>query len=196
MNINIEGKVVVITGASSGLGETTARLLSSQGATVVLGARRVDRITSLAKELSGASGKALAIGTDVTDFDQVKRLADTAVATYGRIDVMLNNAGLMPHSPLERLKIDDWNRTIDVNIKGVLYGIAAALPHMKLQKWGGPVEVIRQGDVVRIPAGVKHWHGATATTSMTHTAIVEPQGGKTVDWMEQVSSSQYHGPQP
>jgi NADP-dependent 3-hydroxy acid dehydrogenase YdfG len=141
MNINIEGKVVVITGASSGLGEATARLLSSQGATVVLGARRVDRITSLAKELSGASGKAIAIGTDVTDFDQVKRLADTAVATYGRIDVMLNNAGLMPHSPLERLKIDDWNRTIDVNIKGVLYGIAAALPHMKLQKSGHIISV-------------------------------------------------------
>ena len=141
MNNNIEGKVVVITGASSGLGEASARLLSSQGATVVLGARRVDRITSLAKELSGASGKALAIGTDVTDFDQVKRLADTAVATYGRIDVMLNNAGLMPHSPLERLKIDDWNRTIDVNIKGVLYGIAAALPHMKLQKSGHIISV-------------------------------------------------------
>jgi len=141
MNNNIEGKVVVITGASSGLGEATARLLSSQGATVVLGARRVDRITSLAKELSCASGKALAIGIDVTDFDQVKRLADTAVATYGRIDVMLNNAGMMPHSPLERLKIDDWNRTIDVNIKGVLYGIAAALPHMKLQKSGHIISV-------------------------------------------------------
>src|SRR3974390_2815862 len=141
MSINIEGKVVVITGASSGLGEATARLLSSQGATVVLGARRVDRITSLAKELGGASGKALAIGTDVTDFNQVRRLADTAVATYGRIDVMLNNAGLMPHSPLERLKIDDWNQTIDVNIKGVLYGIAAALPHMKLQKSGHIISV-------------------------------------------------------
>jgi NADP-dependent 3-hydroxy acid dehydrogenase YdfG len=141
MSNNIDGKVVVITGASSGLGEATARLLSSQGAMVVLGARRVDRITSLAEELSGTSGKALAIGTDVTDFDQVKRLADTAVATYGRIDVMLNNAGLMPHSPLERLKIDDWNQTIDVNIKGVLYGIAAALPHMKLQKSGHIISV-------------------------------------------------------
>jgi 4-carboxymuconolactone decarboxylase len=65
-----------------------------------------------------------------------------------------------------------------------------------VQQWGGPVEVIRHGDVVRIPAGVKHWHGGTATTSMTHTAIVEPLGGKTVDWMEQVSSDQYRGPQP
>jgi NADP-dependent 3-hydroxy acid dehydrogenase YdfG len=141
MSKNIEGKIVVITGASSGLGEAAARLLSSQGATVVLGARRVNRIASLAKELNDAGGKALAIETDVTDFGQVKRLVDTAVETYGRIDVMLNNAGLMPHSPLERLKIDDWNRTIDVNIKGVLYGIAAALPHMKQQKAGQIINV-------------------------------------------------------
>jgi NADP-dependent 3-hydroxy acid dehydrogenase YdfG len=140
-NTNIEGKVVVITGASSGLGEAAARLLSAKGATVVLGARRVDRITAIANELTGEGGKALAIGTDVTDFDQVKKLADTAVETYGRVDVMLNNAGLMPHSPLERLKIDDWNRTIDVNIKGVLYGIAAALRHMKQQKAGHIINV-------------------------------------------------------
>jgi NADP-dependent 3-hydroxy acid dehydrogenase YdfG len=141
MNNNIEGKVVVITGASSGLGEATARLLSAQGASVVLGARRVDRIQSLADELTRSGGKALAIPTDVTDYDQVKRLVDAAVQTYGRIDVMINNAGLMPHSPLERLKIDDWNRMIDVNIKGVLYGIAAALPHMKQQKSGHIINV-------------------------------------------------------
>ena len=123
MSKNIEGKVVVITGASSGLGEATARHLSAQGATVVLGARRADRIQSLADELTSSGGKALAIPTDVTHYDQVKRLVDAAVQTFGRIDVMINNAGLMPHSPLERLKIDDWNRTIDVNIKGVLYGM-------------------------------------------------------------------------
>jgi NADP-dependent 3-hydroxy acid dehydrogenase YdfG len=128
MSNNIEGKVVVITGASSGLGEATARLLSAQGASVVLGARRVNRIQSLADELTVRGGKALAIPTDVTHYDQVKKLVDAAVQTYGRVDVMLNNAGLMPHSPLERLKIDEWDRMIDVNIKGVLYGIAAALP--------------------------------------------------------------------
>src|SRR3954453_5960711 len=131
MSNNIEGKVVVITGASSGLGEATARHLAAQGASVVLGARRAGRLQSLAEELTGRGGKALAIATDVTDFDQVKRLVDAAVQAYGRIDVIINNAGLMPSSPLERLKIDDWNRTIDVNIKGVLYGIAAALPYMK-----------------------------------------------------------------
>jgi len=138
---NIKGKVVVITGASSGLGAATARLLSAEGANVVLGARRVDRIQSLADELNAKGGKAIAIATDVTDHDQVKNLVDAAVQKFGRIDVMINNAGLMPHSPLERLKIDDWNRTIDVNIKGVLYGIAAALPHMKQQKAGHIINV-------------------------------------------------------
>jgi len=107
MSKGIEGKAVVITGASSGLGEATARLLSSEGASVVLGARRLDRIESLAKELTGRGGKAVAVRTDVTDHEQVRLLVDTAVQAYGRIDVMLNNAGLMPHSPLERLKIDD-----------------------------------------------------------------------------------------
>jgi NADP-dependent 3-hydroxy acid dehydrogenase YdfG len=141
MSNNIEGKVVVITGASSGNGEATARHLSAQGASVVLGARRAERIQSLAKELTGRGGKALAVTTDVTRYEQVKRLVDTAVQSYGRIDVMLNNAGLMPHSPLERLKIDDWNRTIDVNLKGVLYGIAAALPTMKQQKSGHFINV-------------------------------------------------------
>jgi NADP-dependent 3-hydroxy acid dehydrogenase YdfG len=141
MSKNIDGKVVVITGASSGLGEATARHLASQGASVVLGARREDRIRSLAGELTSKGGKALAIATDVTDREQVKRLVDTAVKTYGRVDVMINNAGLMPQSPLERLKIDDWDRMIDVNIKGVLYGIAAALPAMKQQKSGHIINV-------------------------------------------------------
>lgn len=155
MSNNIEGKVVVITGASSGLGEATARLLSAQGATVVLGARRIDRLQSLADELNGSGGKALAITTDVTDYDQVKKLVDAAVETYGRVDVIINNAGLMPSSPLERLKIDDWNRMIDVNIKGVLYGIAAALPYMKEQKAGHIINVSSvAGHKVRAGAAV------------------------------------------
>jgi NADP-dependent 3-hydroxy acid dehydrogenase YdfG len=141
MSNNIAGKVVIITGASSGLGEAAARLLSAQGATVLLGARRSDRIQSLAHELTTKGGKALAVTTDVTHYDQVKRLVDAAVETYGRVDVIINNAGLMPSSPIERLKIDDWDRMIDVNIKGVLYGIAAALPHMKQQKSGHIINV-------------------------------------------------------
>ncbi len=141
MSNNIAGKIVVITGASSGLGEATARLLSRQGASVVLGARRVERLRSLADELTGRGGKALAVPTDVTDRDQVKRLVNSGVQAYGRIDVMINNAGLMPQAPLERLKVDEWDRMIDVNIKGVLYGIAAALPHMKQQKAGHIINV-------------------------------------------------------
>jgi NADP-dependent 3-hydroxy acid dehydrogenase YdfG len=120
MSNNIEEKVVVITGASSGLGEATARLLSAQGASIVLGARRVDRLKSLAHELTATGGKAIAVATDVTDVDQVKRLVDEAHGAFGRVDVMMNNAGLMPHSPLDRLKVEDWDRMIDVNIKGVL----------------------------------------------------------------------------
>jgi len=137
----IQGKIVVITGASSGLGEATARLLSAQGASVVLGARRKDRIEALAEELTAKGGKAIAIATDVTQRAQLQKLVDAAVQTYGRIDVMINNAGLMPQSPLDRLKIDDWDRMIDVNIKGVLYGIAAALPQMQRQKAGHIINV-------------------------------------------------------
>jgi len=138
---NIAGKVVVITGASSGLGEATARYLAERGAAVVLGARRAERLQALVDEITGAGGKASAVVTDVMDPVQVQALVDAAVDTHGRVDVILNNAGVMPHSPLERRKIDDWNRTIDINIKGVLYGIAAALPHMQRQKAGHIINV-------------------------------------------------------
>ncbi|HEY9214000.1 MAG TPA: SDR family oxidoreductase [Ancylobacter sp.] len=139
MSNNITGKVVVIVGASSGLGEATARHLAAEGAKLVLGARRLNRLQALAAEL-GLPNDA-AVETDVTDAEQVKRLVDAAVAAHGRIDVILNNAGLMPHSPLERGKIGDWDRMIDVNLKGVLYGIAAALPHMTKQKSGHIINV-------------------------------------------------------
>jgi NADP-dependent 3-hydroxy acid dehydrogenase YdfG len=138
---NVAGKVVVITGASSGLGEAAARRLSAEGATVVLGARREDRLQSLVDELTAAGGQARAQATDVTDRAQVKALVDAAADAYGRIDVLLNNAGIMPRALLERLDIDDWDRTIDVNIKGVLYGIAAALPYMKERKSGQIINV-------------------------------------------------------
>jgi NADP-dependent 3-hydroxy acid dehydrogenase YdfG len=121
--------------------EASARLLCSQGARVVLGARRKERIHALADELIRGGGKAIAVTTDVTDRDQVKKLADAAAQSYGRIDVMINNAGLMPQALLEQLQIDEWDRMIDVNIKGVLYGIAAALPHMKEQKAGHFINV-------------------------------------------------------
>jgi NADP-dependent 3-hydroxy acid dehydrogenase YdfG len=139
MTENIKDKVVVITGASSGLGEAAARLLAREGARLMLGARRLDRLEALAGELS--LGKDTIMQTDVTDVGQVRRLVDHAVKIHGRVDVIINNAGLMPHSPLERGKIEDWDRMIDVNIKGVLYGIAAVLPHMKTQKSGHIINV-------------------------------------------------------
>ncbi len=139
MTQNIENKVVVITGASSGLGAATARHLAAQGAKLVLGARRIDRLLALAAELKLGAGAAVA--TDVTDAAQGKALVDSAGAAHGRIDVILNNPGLMPHSPLERVKIADWDRMIDVNLRGVLYGIAAALPHMTRQKSGHVINV-------------------------------------------------------
>lgn len=139
MTQGIEGKVVVITGASSGLGEAAVRRLARDGAKLVLGARRLDRLQALAKEFS--LGQDAVVQTDVTEVDQVKRLVNRAVEKHGRIDVLINNAGLMPHSPLERGKVEDWDRMIDVNIKGVLYGIAAALPYMKAQKSGHIINV-------------------------------------------------------
>ena len=166
---SIGGRVVVITGASSGLGEATARHLAACGASVVLGARRADRLTSLAGELSAAGGKALALETDVTRFDQVKRLVDTAVQTCGRIHVMINNAGLMPQSLLERLKIDEWDRMIDVNIKGVLYGIAAALPYMQQQKSGHFINVSSV-------AGHKVRPGGTVYSATKHAVRVISEG--------------------
>jgi NADP-dependent 3-hydroxy acid dehydrogenase YdfG len=139
MTENIKDKVVVITGASSGLGETTARHLAQLGAKVVLGARRIDRLKTVAREIG--VGEESVVETDVTQREQVQRLVDHAINTYGRIDVMLNNAGLMPSSMLERLHVDEWDRMIDVNIKGVLYGIAAALPPMIAQKSGHIINV-------------------------------------------------------
>ena len=151
MTESIRDKVVVITGASSGLGEATARHLVQSGARLVLGARRIDRLQTLAKDLG--LGSDAAVATDVAHADQVTRLIDHAVKMHGRIDVLINNAGLMPHSPLERGKVADWERMIDVNLKGVLYGIAAALPHMKARKSGHIINVSSvAGHIVR-PGG-------------------------------------------
>ena len=136
MENNIKGKVVVITGASSGMGEAAAMHLATLGATVVLGARRADRIEKLAKDIQDTGEKAFAIATDVTKREQVKKLVDTAVEKFGRVDVILNNAGIMPLSPMDRLNVDEWDKMVDVNIKGVLNGIAAVLPYMKNQKSG------------------------------------------------------------
>lgn len=164
---NIQGKVVVITGASSGLGEATARLLAQQGAKLVLGARRLERLQALATELN--LGEQAVIQTDVTDRNQVQQLVDRAVELHGRVDVMLNNAGLMPSAMLERLHVDEWDRMIDVNIKGVMYGIAAALPVMQKQKSGHFINVASV-------AGHKVGPGGTVYAATKHAVRVISEG--------------------
>jgi NADP-dependent 3-hydroxy acid dehydrogenase YdfG len=124
----IEGKVVAITGASSGIGEATAKYLVGRGAAVVLGARRDDKLKALAAELAGEGGKAEAMAIDVTKRADLAAFVKRAQEKFGRVDVLVSNAGLMPLSLLDELKVDEWDRMIDVNIRGVLHGIAAALP--------------------------------------------------------------------
>jgi NADP-dependent 3-hydroxy acid dehydrogenase YdfG len=138
---NIAGKVVVITGGSGGLGAATARLLSARGAKLALGDRNAAGLEKVAAELRTKGGQVMTVRTDVTRREDVAALVSGAVKTFGRLDVLINNAGIMPLAPLERLKVDEWDRMIDVNIKGVLYGIAAALPYMNEQKSGHIINI-------------------------------------------------------
>lgn len=135
------GKVVLVTGASSGIGEATARHLAAGGHKVLLGARRVDRIAVIAKEILQAGDEAGFHELDVTSLDSVQAFTAAAINRYGRIDVLVNNAGVMPLSMLEELRISEWNQMIDVNLRGVLHGIAAVLPLMKEQKAGHIVNI-------------------------------------------------------
>ena len=137
----IARKVVLITGASSGIGEATARHLAAIGHQVVLGARRTDKLATLASDIRGAGGEALHKELDVTSLDSVKAFITAAHERYGRIDVLVNNAGIMPLSLLQDLRIDEWNQMIDVNLRGVLYGIAAVLPIMRQQGAGHIINV-------------------------------------------------------
>jgi NADP-dependent 3-hydroxy acid dehydrogenase YdfG len=151
MNTNTNRKVILITGASSGIGEATARHLAARGHHLVIGARRTDRLEKLAAELNAAGGWVDFTSLDVTDLDDVRAFAGLALEKHGRIDVIVNNAGVMPLSPLEALKIDEWNQMIDVNIRGVLHGIAAALPVMKKQGSGQVINVSSIGGHATYP---------------------------------------------
>jgi len=163
MTDNIAGKTIVITGASSGMGAAAARHLAEKGAAVVLGARRVDRIEALVAEIRQAGGKAIAVATDVTKRDDLERLIDAAIKTYGGVDVLINNAGVMPLSPVERVKVDEWDQMIDVNLKGVLYGVAAALPHMIAR---------RSGHIINVASVAGHkLFGGSAVYSATKFAV-------------------------
>lgn len=138
-------KVVLITGASSGIGEATALHLAERGCTLVLGARRVDRLQGVVERIRAGGGTATAHALDVTDLDDVRRFVDAARAEFGRVDVLVNNAGVMPLSPLAAGKVDEWNRMIDVNVRGLLHGITASLPVFEAQQEGHIVTVASIG---------------------------------------------------
>ncbi len=170
----IADKVVVITGASSGIGESTAKLLARHGAKVVVGARRKDRIDAVVKEISGAGGKAIGFAVDVTKRAELEALIKGAVDSFGRVDVMVNNAGIMPIAPIKLLKVEEWDRQIDVNLKGVLYGVAAALPHMQKQKSGHIINLASVlGIKVFAPGGTVYSATKFAVRALTEGLRVE-----------------------
>jgi len=137
----IAEKVVLVTGASSGIGEATARELAAAGATVVLGARRLDRLETLKAEIEAAGGRVAVRRLDVTSRADVQAFVASAQEAFGRVDVIVNNAGVMPLSPLSALKVEEWDQMIDVNIRGVLNGVAAVLPIMEAQGHGQIVNI-------------------------------------------------------
>ena len=148
---HVQDKVIVITGASSGIGEASARLLAEHGAKVVLGARRTDKLEQIAADIRHQGGQVTYMAVDVADLDAVKKLMSFAQQTFGRVDVIFNNAGIMPLSPMSELKVEEWNRMIDINIRGVLNGIAAGLPIMQVQGKGHFINTASIGAHVVVP---------------------------------------------
>jgi NADP-dependent 3-hydroxy acid dehydrogenase YdfG len=170
----IADKIVVITGASSGIGESTAKLLARHGAKVVLGARRKNRIDAVVKEISAAGGKAIGFTVDVTKRAEVEALIQATVDSFDRVDVIVNNAGTMLIAPVQALKVEEWDRQIDVNIKGLLYGVAAVLPHMQKQKNGHIINIASVfGIKVFAPGGTVYCATKSAVRALTEGLRIE-----------------------
>jgi NADP-dependent 3-hydroxy acid dehydrogenase YdfG len=177
MSNNISGKVVVITGASSGLGEITARHLAARGASVVLGARRKENLDSIVSDITAKGGKAVAFATDVSVPAQVNALIQGALDSFGRIDVLVNNAGFMAIAPMAQGHTDEWERMIDINVKGVLYGIAAALPHMQRQNSGHIINIASVAGIkVFAPGGTVYSGTKYAVRAITEGLRMEVGG--------------------
>lgn len=158
-----ESKVIVIAGASSGIGEASAKLLAKNGNKLVLGARREGNLKEIVNQIQSNNGEAVYQVTDVTNNQQVESLVKLAITTFGRIDVMINSAGIMPHSLLKDKRIQDWDRMIDINIKGTLYGVGAVLPYMNEQKFG---------QIINISSVAGHYaHAGGAVYSATKWAV-------------------------
>lgn len=172
----IKNKVIIITGASSGLGEATARRLGAGGAKLMLAARREDKLKDLVDAIEKTGGTATYRVTNVADRAQVQALADATLETYGRIDVLINNAGLMPLSPLDQIKVDEWDKMIDVNIKGVLYGIAAVLPTMRQQKSGHVINLSSVAGHKVFPAGAVYCATKYAVRAISEGLRLESNG--------------------
>ena len=173
--MSIRHAVVAITGASSGIGRATALLLAEQGAILVLGARREDRLASVAEEIATAGGRVAYHKTDVTRRQDLQALVDFACQRFGRLDVLINNAGIGPISRFDALMVDDWDAMIDVNIKGVLYGIAAALPVFARQESGHIVNIVSTAGLAIVPSmGV---YGATKNAVRTITEALRQEAG-------------------
>jgi NADP-dependent 3-hydroxy acid dehydrogenase YdfG len=175
----VAGKVVAITGASSGIGEATARHLTRLGARVVVGARRTDRLRALAEELRGNSAHVEHHALDVTRRDSVAAFVDFAQHRLGRIDALVNNAGVMPLSPLAALHVEEWERMIDVNIKGVLYGIAAVLPVFEKQGFGHVINVSSIAAYGVVPTAAVYCASKAAVNFITEGMRQESRGVRT-----------------
>ncbi|WP_290055447.1 SDR family oxidoreductase [Amycolatopsis solani] len=170
-------KTVLITGASSGIGHATALRLAREGHHVVLGARREDRLTALAKEIHDAGGTADVHRLDVTDRADVAAFADAAVEAHGRLDVFVANAGVMPLSRLDSLHVDEWDRMIDVNVRGLLHGIAAALPHFRRQGGGHFVTIASTGSHEVLPTAAVYCGTKYAARAITEGLRLEADPG-------------------
>ncbi|PUB29799.1 NADP-dependent 3-hydroxy acid dehydrogenase YdfG [Promicromonospora sp. AC04] len=170
-------KVVLVTGASSGIGEATALRLASEGHQVVLGARRTARLEAVAERIRADGGRAGAVRLDVTDADGVRAAVDQIVTEHGRIDVIVNNAGVMPLSRLDALLVDEWDRMIEVNVKGLLHGIAAVLPHFRRQGGGHVVTVASVGAHEVVPTSAVYSATKFAAWAITEGLRLESDPG-------------------